>query len=54
MTAAEYTAGIADREPIERVKEETEMLKENSPSVKQAVNEFWCAFWKEISKRYGK
>ena len=51
-TAAEYAANMADFEPIEQVSEEISFLKANSPSVKAAVNEFWTAFWQEISKRY--
>lgn len=51
-TAAEYAANMADFEPIEQVSEEIAFLKANSPSVKAAVNEFWTAFWQEISKRY--
>lgn len=51
-TAAEYAASMADSEPIKKVSEEIDFLKENAPSVKEAVNEFWCAFWKEIAKRY--
>lgn len=51
-TAAEYAASMADFEPIEQVSEEIAFLKANSPSVKSAVNEFWTAFWQEISKRY--
>lgn len=51
-TAAEYAASMADFEPIEQVSEEIAFLKANSPSVRAAVNEFWTAFWQEISKRY--
>lgn len=54
MSAAEYAANVADKEPIQKVKVEVDFLKENSPSVKSAVTEFWCGFWKEISRRYGK
>ena len=54
MSAAEYAANVADKEPIEGVAKEVDFLKENSPSVKSAVNKFWCGFWKEISRRYGK
>ena len=53
-TAAEYAARVADLSPIEVVKEETEMLKDNAPSVREAVSEFWTDFWKEIAKRYGR
>lgn len=52
MSAAEYAANVADKEPIQRVEKEIEFVKENSPSVKSAVTEFWCVFWKEIAKRY--
>ena len=51
-TAAEYAANTADSEPIEQVSEEIAYIKANSPRVKAAVNEFWTAFWQEISKRY--
>lgn len=51
-TAAEYAANVADSEPIEKVEKEIDDLKANSPTVKSAVTEFWCAFWKEIAKRY--
>lgn len=51
-TAAEYAANMADSEPIEQVSEEIAYIKANSPSVKEAINEFWVAFWKEIAKRY--
>lgn len=51
-TAAEYAASMADFEPIEQFSEEIAFLKANSPSVRAAVNEFWTAFWQEISKRY--
>lgn len=52
ISAAEYAANMADFEPIEEVSEEIAFLKANSPSVKEAINEFWVAFWKEIAKRY--
>lgn len=52
MTAAEYIAKIADKEPIDAVQEEIKNVIHSSPTVKQAVSEFWCDFWREISRRY--
>lgn len=52
MTAAEYIARMADTEPIEAVEEETVNIIRESSKVKQAVEEFWCEFWQEISRRY--
>ena len=54
LTAAEYAARVADLSPIEVVEKEAAMLKENAPSVREAVNEFWTDFWKELAKRYGR
>lgn len=53
MTAAEYTAALADKEPIETVRREVQDLQEYSPSVQAAGALFWTQFWKELAKRYG-
>lgn len=53
MKAAEYVAKIADTQPISTVAEEIKVVTETSPTVKQAVSEFWCDFWREIARRYG-
>lgn len=50
-TAAEYVAGVADRYSIESVAQEVEEVK-HAPSVRNAVAEFWCDFWREIARRY--
>ena len=53
-TAAEYAARVADLSPIGVVAHEIGILESESPSVREAVNEFWTDFWKEIAKRYGR
>ena len=51
MSAAEYLAKVADESPIAEVEKELETVKQ-APSVRGAVDDFWCRFWQEISRRY--
>lgn len=51
MSAAEYLANVAEESPIAEVERELETVKQ-APSVRESVDEFWCRFWQEISRRY--
>ena len=51
--AAQYLSGVVDCEEIGKFDEEVRQVV-SSPAVRAAVTEFWCAFWKEVCKKYGK
>lgn len=51
--AAQYLSAVVDCESMEKFEGEARQVV-SSPAVRAAVTEFWCAFWKEVSKKYGK
>lgn len=50
--AARYLSAVVDKEPIGRFEDEAREVVA-SPAVRMAVTEFWCAFWREVCKKYG-
>lgn len=55
MKASEYVARIADKQPIEAVREELGLLYKSSPAVKKmGYDKLIGNFWEQISRRYAK
>ena len=53
MKASEYVARIADKQPIEAVREELGLLYKSSPAVKKmGYDKLISRFWKQMPKRY--
>ncbi len=51
--AARYLSAVVDSEGMEKFEDEARQVV-SSPAVRAAVTEFWCAFWKEVCKKYGR
>ena len=51
--AAQYLSAVVDCEGMEKFEDEARQVV-SSPAVRETVTEFWCAFWKEVCKKYGK
>lgn len=51
--AAQYLSAVVDCESMEKFEGEARQVV-SSPAVRAAVTEFWCAFWKEVCKKYGR
>lgn len=49
--AARYLSAVVDSEGMENFEDEARQVV-SSPAVRAAVTEFWCAFWKEVCKKY--
>lgn len=51
--AARYLSAVVDSEGMENFEDEARQVV-SSPAVRAAVTEFWCVFWKEVCKKYGR
>ena len=49
--AAQYLSAVVDCEGMEKFEDEARRVV-SSPAVRAAVSGFWCAFWKEVCKKY--